>query len=653
MSLRDRLRRRSGGLEPAEADPLPGESDIGLAALETVAPRPRVDTRMEPPASLSTLGFGAEQADAPLSAVDQLKVDLHHRLVDRLDLDALEQITDEAEVTKQIREAVLEFLRGEPTPLSQRERDDIVDQVIYEITGLGPIEPLMRDPTVSDILVNNAHDVYVERRGKLVRVDTAFRNDAHLIAVIDRIVSRVGRRVDESSPMVDARLPDGSRVNAIIPPLSLDGPVLSIRRFGAGLSMNELLAHGAMSAGMATFLAGCVRAKLNIVISGGTGSGKTTMLNSLSAFIPAAERIITIEDAAELRLQQQHVVRLETRPPNVEGRGEVAARDLVRNALRMRPNRIIIGEVRGAEAIDMLQAMNTGHEGSLATVHANSPRDAMARLETMVLMASTNLPMKAIREQIASTLDLIVQVNRQSDGARRVTSITEVLGVEGDTVMTRELFEFKRRGTADGTVVGRFRPTGLRVAGALSDRLSVAGVELPPDIFDEDADDEAVAVGASGSPVAGDDWGNVMESIGRAPSPESQLVRSLQAALDEERREAAELRRRLAAASAAPSVGDAAVAMLSFVESIDEMASAAKTDDAHQLRKRAGWLAESLGLTEIANVGARANDEEHEVVGTSNDGGPPGTVTQIVQRGFRLNDRVARKAQVIVAAGAP
>ena len=677
MSLRDRLKRR-GLTPPAESsslDSLPSPSDDGVftdsldvtpadadrgVGSPTRSTKPKVDAK---PESMSTLGFGAEQTDSPLSVVDQLKVDLHRRLVDRLDLDALEQVTDEAELTGQIRAAVMEFLRTESTPLSQRERDEIIDQIIYEITGLGPIEPLMRDPTISDILVNNARDVYVERRGRLVRVDTSFRNDAHLVAVIDRIVSRVGRRVDESSPMVDARLPDGSRVNAIIPPLSLDGPVLSIRRFGAGLNMNDLLAAGALSAGMATFLAGCVRAKFNIVISGGTGSGKTTMLNALSAFIPPTERIITIEDAAELRLQQQHVVRLETRPPNVEGRGEVAARDLVRNALRMRPNRIIIGEVRGAEAIDMLQAMNTGHEGSLATVHANTPRDAIARLETMVLMSSTNLPIKAIREQIASTLDLIVQVNRQSDGTRRVMSITEVLGVEGETVTTRELFEFKRRGVADGAVVGRFRPTGLRLAGSLSERLAVAGVDLPPRMFDEDEAVVTESRAAPGAPPAPDEaWGNVVQSIGRPPA-ESEIVKSLTAALEDERRATADLERRLQqverAAARTPPVGDAAIAMLAFIESIDEMTSSAAQaadpavrDGAFQFRKRAGWLADSLGLKEIAATNVRVSDEEHEVVRTVAKGGRPArTVVEIVQRGFRMNDRVARKAQVVATAG--
>jgi len=418
-----------------------------------------------------------------LSAVDQLKIDLHHRLIERLDLEALEQIKDEVEVVHQIRLAVGEFLREESTPLSQAEREEIVEQVVWEITGLGPIEPLFRDPSISDILVNSHRDIFIERKGKLTRVGAQFRNDGHLLAVIDRIVSRIGRRVDESSPMVDARLPDGSRVNAIIPPLALDGPVLSIRRFGADLTVEQLIANGALTMEMLQLLAGCVKARLNVLISGGTGSGKTTLLNALSSFIPADERVVTIEDAAELRLQQEHVVRLETRPPNSEGRGEVLARDLVKNALRMRPDRIIVGEVRGAEALDMLQAMNTGHEGSLTTVHANSPRDAIARLETMILMSGTNLPNRAMREQITSALDVIIQPQRLSDGTRRVVSITEVTGMEGDVVTTQEVYRFKRRGvTPEGRIIGQFEATGVRPT--FTDRLRVAGIELPSRMFE-------------------------------------------------------------------------------------------------------------------------------------------------------------------------
>ncbi len=417
-----------------------------------------------------------------LSAVEQLKVELHRKLIDRLDLAALERITDEGMLIQQIRQAVLEFLRAEQAPLSSQEREDVIEQIVYEITGLGPIEPLFRDATISDILVNGPKDCYVERRGKLSRVNVTFRDNAHLLTVIDRIVSRVGRRVDESSPMVDARLPDGSRVNAIIPPLALDGPVLSIRRFGAEITAQQLVEKGAMTEEMLYLLAGCVHARLNVIISGGTGSGKTTLLNALSSFIPNSERVVTIEDAAELRLQQEHVVRLETRPPNSEGRGEVLARDLVKNALRMRPDRIILGECRGAEALDMLQAMNTGHEGSLATVHANTPRDALSRLETMILFAGTNLPNRAMREQISSAIDLIVQVSRQADGSRRLTSITEVTTMEGEIITSQEIFRFRRRGVSpDGMVIGDFEPTGVRPS--FVDRLKVAGIDLPLSMF--------------------------------------------------------------------------------------------------------------------------------------------------------------------------
>ncbi len=427
--------------------------------------------------------FGPRKSDdAALSMVDELKRELHRKLIDRLDLEALELVTDERQVAAQIRQAVAELLRNETTPLSQSEREEMVDQVVYEVIGLGPIEPLFRDRTVSDILVNGPRDIYVERHGKLQRVLTSFRNDAHLLAVIDRIVSRVGRRVDESSPMVDARLPDGSRVNAIIAPLAVDGPALSIRRFGANLTPQRLVELGAFTDEMLYLLSGCVKARLNVLVSGGTGSGKTTLLNALSSFIPSNERVITIEDAAELRLQQEHVVRLETRPPNAEGRGEVSMRDLVKNALRMRPDRIIIGETRGAEALDMLQAMNTGHEGSLTTVHANTPRDALSRLETMILFAGTNLPDRAMREQIASALDVIIQVSRLSDGSRRVMSVTEVTGTEGDIIQLQEIYRFQRVGiTAEGRVAGQFEATGVRPR--FADKLLLAGIELPARLF--------------------------------------------------------------------------------------------------------------------------------------------------------------------------
>jgi pilus assembly protein CpaF len=482
MSLVDRLTgRKQPATKPATPQSAPAV-ETSDASKNGAEPPPAPPPTLQTPQTTSTFSRFTEGPEV-LSAVDQLKVDIHHRLISRLDLEALEQINDEQEVTTQIRRAVAEVLRGESTPLSQAEREEIVEHIVWEIIGLGPIEPLFRDKTITDILVNNAHNIFVERKGKLTRINASFRNDAHLLAVIDRIVSRVGRRVDESSPMVDARLPDGSRVNAIIPPLALDGPVLSIRRFGADITVRELVEYGSITQDMLTLLSGCVKARLNILISGGTGSGKTTLLNALSSFIPSDERLITIEDAAELRLQQEHVVRLETRPPNSEGRGEVLARDLVKNALRMRPDRIVVGEVRSAEALDMLQAMNTGHEGSLSTVHSNSPRDALARLETMILMAGTNLPNRAMREQIASALDVIIQVQRLSDGGRRVISVVEVVGMEGEMVTTQEIFRYKRRGvTPEGKIVGAFEPTGVRPL--FAEKLKIAGVEMPKGLFE-------------------------------------------------------------------------------------------------------------------------------------------------------------------------
>jgi pilus assembly protein CpaF len=485
--LLGRNQNGSAPAAPASEDGAPAAPGTAAAPIDS---KVRVQTPGQPPnmaqvppAEVSKIDpRSVRVAEIRLSAVDQLKLELHRKLVERLDLAALERITDEALLTTQIRNAVIEFIRAEQAPLSANEREEIVEQIIYEVTGLGPIEPLFRDHGISDILVNGPKDVYIERRGKLSRTNITFRDNAHLLTVIDRIVSRVGRRVDESSPMVDARLADGSRVNAIIPPLALDGPVLSIRRFGAELTAQDLVSKGAMTEQMLTLLAGCVLARLNILISGGTGSGKTTLLNALSSFIPAAERVVTIEDAAELRLQQDHVVRLETRPPNSEGRGEVMARDLVKNALRMRPDRIILGEVRSAEALDMLQAMNTGHEGSLATIHANTPRDAMARLETMILFAGTNLPNRATREQISSAIDVIVQVSRMADGSRRIVSITELTGMEGEIITMQEIFRYHRRGIAtDGTVIGGFESTGVRPT--FMERLRLAGADLPTDLF--------------------------------------------------------------------------------------------------------------------------------------------------------------------------
>ena len=412
-----------------------------------------------------------------------LKTRIHRQLIERLDLAKLDVLPLEA-VQQQIRRIVEDMLAEDETPLSRQEREQLVVEVEHETFGLGPLEPLMQDPTVSDILVNGSKEVYVERRGKLERTRVIFRDDAHLLQIIERIVSAVGRRVDESSPMVDARLPDGSRVNAIIPPLALDGPVLSIRRFAADpYRMADLIEFGTLTAGLAEILRAAVQARLNILVSGGTGAGKTTMLNVLSNAIPNTERIVTIEDSAELQLQQEHVVRLETRPANIEAQGAVTQRDLLRNALRMRPDRIVVGEVRGPEVLDMLQAMNTGHDGSLSTVHANSTRDALSRLETMVLMSGVALPVRAMRDYIASALDLMVHLARLSDGTRKVTRVTEIVGMEEDVVTTQDIFVFEQQGIdADGRVVGFYRATGIRPK--FSERLERAGIHLGSEVFD-------------------------------------------------------------------------------------------------------------------------------------------------------------------------
>ncbi|KUK41266.1 MAG: Type II secretion system protein E [Clostridia bacterium 62_21] len=367
-------------------------------------------------------------------------------------------------------------------PLARADRQRIAGEVLDEILGFGPITPLLNDPEVTEVMVNGPDQVYVEKYGRLQKTDVTFRDAAHVMRIIEKIVAPVGRRVDESMPMVDARLPDGSRVNVIIPPLSLKGPTITIRKFyRERLGINDLIKLGTLTPEIAQFLEACVRGRLNIIVSGGTGSGKTTTLNVLSSFIPSDERIVTIEDAAELQLQQEHVVPLESRPPNIEGKGQVTIRDLVRNALRMRPDRIIVGEVRGGEALDMLQAMNTGHEGSLSTVHANSPRDALARIETMVLMAGMELPVRAIREQIAAAIDLIVHQSRLKDGSRRITHVTEVQGLEGQVVLLQELFVFRQKGVRDGRVVGEFAPTGIRPR--FTDKLEARGIELPNEIF--------------------------------------------------------------------------------------------------------------------------------------------------------------------------
>jgi pilus assembly protein CpaF len=416
------------------------------------------------------------------SQYQELKFSIHRKLLERINLEAV-YATPGDRVRQEIRPSVGKLVNEEKTPLSLAEKDRLIEEVLDEIFGLGPLEPLLRDRTVSDILVTTPRLIYVERNGKLERTNIEFKDDAHLMRIIERVVSRVGRRIDESSPMVDARLPDGSRVNAVIPPLAVDGPLLSIRRFGGDpLQPADLLRNLSLTEGMMELVKACVRARLNIIISGGTGAGKTTFLNLLSGFIPATERIVTIEDAAELQLRQTHVARLETRPANIEGKGAVLQRHLLINALRMRPDRIVVGEVRGEEALDMLQAMNTGHDGSLTTIHANAPRDAISRLEVMIGMANSNLGTKSIRQQVASAIDLFVQISRLNDGSRKVTYITECLGMEGDIVTTQDIFLFERTGlTADGRVAGRFRPTGVRPR--FCERIKAAGIELSPNIF--------------------------------------------------------------------------------------------------------------------------------------------------------------------------
>ncbi|MFA6069055.1 MAG: CpaF family protein [Janthinobacterium sp.] len=413
----------------------------------------------------------------------ELKQRIHALLLERVDLESMQRLTQE-QIRDELRSLVERLLDEEAVVINDVERKNLTRDIRNEMLGFGPLETLLSDPTVSDILVNGHKQVYVERRGKLELTDVVFNDDAHLMKIIDKIVSRVGRRIDESSPMVDARLPDGSRVNAIIPPLAIDGPVMSIRRFSVDpLRLADLVAYTSMTAEMAEVLQGLGKAKMNILISGGTGSGKTTMLNVISGFIGHTERIVTVEDAAELQLQQPHVVRLETRPPNIEGKGEVSQRALVRNALRMRPDRIILGEVRGAEALDMLGAMNTGHEGSMATIHANTPRDAITRLENMISMAAANLPSKAIRQQISSAISVVVQVSRLIDGKRKVTSIQEITGMEGDVITMQEIFSFKQTGVGEsGAVVGYFSASGIRPH--FLERLKSFGIGISSAVFE-------------------------------------------------------------------------------------------------------------------------------------------------------------------------
>ncbi len=430
---------------------------------------------------------GSAAAEEPVvnrqQVFQEMKSRLHRAIINRMDLKKLGQLEAE-QLHAEVARLAEDLLHAESTPLSSAERERLVEEVRHELFGLGPLEPLLADPTICDILINSPAQVYVERGGRLEKSEVTFKDNEHVMRVIERIVSSVGRRIDESSPMVDARLRDGSRVNAIIPPLALDGPVMSIRRFGSDpLKIDTLIEKGALTRDIAEMFRMCVHARLNVLISGGTGAGKTTLLNALSAYIPEDQRIVTIEDSAELQLQQPHVVRLETRPPNIEGKGEITQRDLVRNALRMRPDRIVIGEVRGGEAIDMLQAMNTGHDGSLTTIHANTPRDALSRVETMIQMTAMRLSERAMRSQIASAIDLVIQVARLSDGTRRVTSISEITGMEGDIITMQEIFQFERRGVdKEGRVVGQFKATGVRPR--FAERLRQYGMQLPRTFFE-------------------------------------------------------------------------------------------------------------------------------------------------------------------------
>ena len=431
---------------------------------------------------MKTATSSFRSGDSKEGSFEELKQRIHSKLVDKLDLSRVGELEGDV-LRREIRLVVEHLCDTEDTLLNRTERERLVDEVLDETFGLGPLELLLKDPTVSDILINGPRHVYVERRGKVEKTTVVFRNNDHLMQIIDRIISRVGRRVDETCPMVDARMADGSRFNAIIPPLALDGACVSIRRFGANpLKLEDLLNFKAFTPEMVMLLEGAIKARLNIVISGGTGSGKTTLLNTLSSFIPNTDRIVTIEDAAELQLQQDHVVRLETRPANIEGKGAITATDLVRNALRMRPDRIIIGECRGPETLDMLQAMNTGHEGSMTTLHANTPRDALARMETMIMMAGFELPLKAMRTQIASAVDLLVQANRLQGGPRKITHITEVVGMEQDTVVMQDIYRFEQDGIDEsGRAYGRFMASGIRPT--FMSRLESSGVRLPSSAF--------------------------------------------------------------------------------------------------------------------------------------------------------------------------
>jgi pilus assembly protein CpaF len=462
---------------PGNPDPRPN----WLAPPEPAAPGAPAASGAAVP--LAAPGGGAlPESYGTTSAVQEIKSRVHRKLLERLNLSQLDTL-ERTHVLTEVRKVLHELLARETVPLNFEEREELSTQILDEIFGYGPLEPLLKDRDVTDILVNTHAQVVVERHGKLYPTDVRFKDDRHLLQIIDRIVSAVGRRIDESQPMVDARLPDGSRVNAIIPPLAIDGPHLSIRKFKRdALAGEDLIRYESLTPPMLELLEGIVRARLNVLISGGTGAGKTTLLNVMSSYLPHDERIVTIEDSAELQLQQPHVVRLETRPSNVEGEGEVSQRSLLINALRMRPDRIVVGEVRGPEAVDMLQAMNTGHDGSLTTLHANSPRDALARLETMISMAGLNLAEKAMHQQVASAIDVVIQVSRLTDGRRKVVNISEIVGMEGDTITMQDIFVYERESTTeDGRVIGRFRSTGIRPR--FAERLREYGIKLPAAMF--------------------------------------------------------------------------------------------------------------------------------------------------------------------------
>jgi pilus assembly protein CpaF len=471
--------------------PSPGSGPIGTGELfvrptnPLSAPGATGDLFQAPPRQTSTLAEQTQQAQKARGTTKQdnfkeMKGRVQNRLI--AELDPRMDLGNADEVRRTVEETFAAVLEAEGISLTRVERLRLFEAISAEILGFGPIEPLLKEPTISEIMINGPKQVYVERSGKLELADVEFNDDEHVMRVIDRIVSPLGRRIDESSPTVDARLPDGSRVNAIIPPIALNGPTVTIRKFSKDpFTVEDLIRFGTFTAEMATFLKACVEARLNIVVSGGTGSGKTTMLNVLSSFIPDDERIVTIENAAELQLRQDHVVRLESRPPNIEGKGEVTIRDLVINSLRMRPERIVVGECRGGESLDMLQAMNTGHDGSMTTAHANSPRDTLSRLETMCLMAGMDLPVRAIREQIASAVDLIVQQDRLKDGTRKITNVTEVQGMEGDVIVLQDIFTFQQTGVENGKIVGRMKPTGIRPK--FIHRFEVHNIYLPPNIF--------------------------------------------------------------------------------------------------------------------------------------------------------------------------